>query len=150
MEPENIHFGTDGWRGRIADDYTFDNVRACAQGVAAYHLAQGFESDVITVGFDTRFGSPDFADAVVEVLAGNGLKSLRCVVPAPTPVVGYNLVARGAAGGIMITASHNPAEWNGFKYRTRSGGSAPPEVISAVEEHIHHVKHANDVHQINL
>ena len=150
MEPENIHFGTDGWRGRIADDYTFDNVRACAQGVAAYHLAQGFESNVITVGFDTRFGSADFADAVVEVLAGNGLKSLRCVVPAPTPVVGYNLVARGAAGGIMITASHNPAEWNGFKYRTRSGGSAPPEVIAAVEEHIHLVKNTNDVRKIDL
>ncbi|SVC15428.1 uncharacterized protein METZ01_LOCUS268282, partial [marine metagenome] len=98
METEKIHFGTDGWRGLIADDYTFDNVRACAQGVAAYHLAQNFESDVITVGFDTRFGSADFADAVVEVLAGNGLKSLRCGAPAPTPVVGYNLVAQGAAG----------------------------------------------------
>ena len=150
METENIHFGTDGWRGLIAADYTFDNVRACAQGVADYHLDQGLESGVITVGFDTRFGSAEFADAVIEVLAGNGLKSLRCMVPAPTPVVGYNLVTRGAAGGIMITASHNPAQWNGFKYRTSSGGSGPPEVISAIEERIHVLKHSGDVRRVHL
>lgn len=150
MEPENIHFGTDGWRGLIAADFTFDNVRACAQGVADYHLQHGLESGVITVGFDTRFGSAEFADAVIEVLAANGLKSLRCMVPAPTPVVGYNLVARGATGGIMITASHNPAQWNGFKYRTTSGGSAPPEVIAAIEDRIHLLKHPGDVRRIGL
>ena len=134
MEPEKITFGTDGWRAIIADDYTFDNVRACAQGVAWYHIAQGLQADWIIVGYDTRFSSAEFADAVVEVLAGNGLKVLRCTSPAPTPAVGYNLVTRKAAGGIMITASHNPAKWNGFKYRTSSGGSAPPEVLRKLEE----------------
>ena len=150
MEPDKIHFGTDGWRAIIADDYTFDNVRACTQGVAAYHIAQGLHANPIIVGYDTRFGSADFADAVVEVLAGNGLKVLRCTAAAPTPVVGYNLVTRGAAGGIMITASHNPAQWNGFKYRTGSGGSAPPEVLLQVEEAIHQLTSIADVHRISL
>jgi phosphomannomutase len=150
MEPEKITFGTDGWRAIIADDYTFDNVRACAQGVAAYHIAQGLQSDPIIVGYDTRFGSADFADAVVEVLAGNGLNVLRCTVPAPTPAVGYNLVTRGAAGGIMITASHNPAKWNGFKYRTSSGGSAPPEVLVEVEKAIHQLKSLTDINRMNI
>ena len=150
MEPDKIHFGTDGWRAIIADDYPFDNVRACAQGGAAYHIAQGLQADPVIVGYDTRFGSADFADAVVEVLAGNGLKVLRCTAPAPTPAVGYNLVTRSAAGGIMITASHNPAEWNGFKYRTSSGGSAPPEVLVQVEDAIHQLTSKADVHQMSL
>lgn len=150
MEPEKITFGTDGWRAIIAEDYTFDNVRACAQGVAAYHIAQGLQADPVIVGYDTRFGSADFADAVVEVLAGNGLKVLRCTAPAPTPAVGYNLVTRGAAGGIMITASHNPAQWNGFKYRTSSGGSAPPEVLAKVEDAIHQLKTLSDVRRTTL
>ena len=150
MEPEKITFGTDGWRAIIAEDYTFDNVRACAQGVAAYHIAQGLQAVPIIVGYDTRFASADFADAVVEVLAGNGLKVLRCIAPAPTPAVGYNLVSHGAAGGIMITASHNPAQWNGFKYRTSSGGSAPPEVLAKVEDAIHKIKTLADVHRITL
>ena len=150
MEPERITFGTDGWRGIIADDYTFDNVRACAQGVASYHIAQGLGADPIIVGYDTRFGSADFADAVVEVLAGNGLHVLRCTAPAPTPAVGYNLVNRGAAGGVMITASHNPAQWNGFKYRTRSGGSPPPEVLAEIEEGIHKLKSSTDVRRAPL
>ena len=150
MEPEKITFGTDGWRAIIAEEYTFDNVRACAQGVAAYHIEQGLQADPLIVGYDTRFGSADFADAVVEVLAGNGLHVLRCTAPAPTPAVGYNLVTRGAAGGIMITASHNPAKWNGFKYRTRSGGSAPPEVLVHVEEAIHQLKSLADVRRVSL
>ena len=136
MEPDKIHFGTDGWRAIIADDYTFDNVRACAQGVAAYHIAQGLQADPVIVGYDTRFGSADFADAVVEVLAGNGLKVLRCTAAAPTPAVGYNLVNRGASGGIMITASHNPARWNGLKLRLANAAAPPPEVTSAIEQTI--------------
>ena len=145
MDISRIRFGTDGWRGIIADDYTFDNVRACAQGVASYHLAQGLGDEPVLVGYDTRFGSADFAVAVAEVLAGNGLPVLLTTGPVPTPVVSYTIVAQGAAGAVMITASHNPPEWNGFKYRTRYGGSPPSEVIAAIEESIAALRGPHDV-----
>jgi hypothetical protein len=82
MEPQKVKFGTDGWRGVIADDYTFDNVRACAQGVAAYHQAQGLDGRPIVVGYDTRFASADFAAAAAEVLMGNGFPVILCDKPA--------------------------------------------------------------------
>ena len=152
MPPTNVRlrFGTDGWRAIIAEEFTFQNVRFCAQGVADYHMEQGLGNEPIIVGYDTRFQSAEFADAVVEVLAGNGLRVFRCTAPAPTPVVGYNLVHYGAAGGVMITASHNPAIWNGFKYRGSSGGSPPPEVLSALEAEIQRVQDAGEVRSLPL
>ena len=131
-----IKFGTDGWRGVIAEDFTFDNVRFCAQGVADYFRQAGLEGQGLVIGYDTRFASEDFAAAVAEVIAGNGIKVLLSPRPTPTPVVSFGVTHKQTAGAIMITASHNPARWNGFKLRVAGGISAPSEVISEVEKHV--------------
>jgi phosphomannomutase len=128
-----IKFGTDGWRGVIAEDFTFANVRACAQSVARYLKACDLAGRGLVVGFDTRFASDEFAAAVAEVAAANGIKAFLCDRPAPTPVVTYAILTRRAGGAVVITASHNPAQWNGFKYRPEYAGSAPPEVTDALE-----------------
>ncbi len=131
-----IKFGTDGWRGVIAQDFTFDNVRACAQGVAEYLLDSGMAHRGLIIGYDTRFASEHFAAAVAEVAAGNGIKAYLCSAPTPTPIVSYGVIANKAAGAVIITASHNPAIWNGFKYKPEYGSSAPPEVTDAIEKRI--------------
>ena len=131
-----IKFGTDGWRGIIAEDFTFENVRLCAQGTADMMRAQGLGSRVLVIGFDTRFASAAFASAVAEVIAGNGIKVILADKAAPTPVVSHNLVARAAGAGVVITASHNPPHWNGFKFKPDYGGSASPEVVEELERHI--------------
>ena len=126
-----INFGTDGWRGIIAREYTFDKVRACAQGVANYLLGNGLGEQGLVVGYDTRFASEDFAAQVAEVVAGNGVNTYLCDRAAPTPVVSYNAFTRSAAGSVIITASHNPGQWNGFKYKpaTAEGAQADVEII---------------------
>jgi alpha-D-glucose phosphate-specific phosphoglucomutase len=129
-----IKFGTDGWRAVIAEDFTYDNVRACTQGVADYLKGAGTARGSIVIGFDTRFGSEEFAASAAEVLAGNGIRVFLFPRPAPTPVTSYTVTALKADGAIMITASHNPANYNGFKYKVASGSSAPTEVISQIEE----------------
>ncbi|MBE0430782.1 MAG: phosphoglucomutase/phosphomannomutase family protein, partial [Dehalococcoidia bacterium] len=131
-----IRFGTDGWRGIIAGDFTFDNVRVCAQAVAEYLRQSGLEGQSLVIGYDTRFASEDFAAAAAEVLAGNDICVHLCPRPAPTPVVSFAVTATGSAGGIVITASHNPAAWNGFKYKSQDGASAPGETISKIEANI--------------
>ena len=128
-----IKFGTDGWRAIIAEDFTFDNVRLCAQATAAYTRETGLASRGIVVGYDTRFQSDRFAEAVAEVLAANDIPVFLCDRPAPTPVVGYSILDRNAAGSVVITSSHNPAIYSGFKVRTDYAGSAPPEVASRIE-----------------
>ncbi len=128
-----IKFGTDGWRGIIADDFTFANVRACAQGVADYLKQAGLAQRGVIIGYDTRFASEGFAAAAAEVVAGNGIKVYLCPRPTPTPVVSYGVVAKQTGGAIIITASHNPAAWNGFKYKNEYGSSAPDEVTAQVE-----------------
>ena len=130
---QSIKFGTDGWRGRIADDYTFDNVRRCAQGFSAYMLQQGFADEWVVVGYDRRFGSEHFAAAVAEVLAGNGLRVYLTDGATPTPAIAYSIVNRDAVGAINITASHNPATDNGFKVRNQFGGAIPPEGLKIIE-----------------
>ena len=130
-----IKFGTDGWRGVIAEDFTFNNVRVCAQGMADMLAAKG-DNRTVVVGYDTRFASERFAAAVAEVFAGNGIRVLLADRPAPTPAIGYNLVARGAGGGVVITASHNPPEWNGYKFKPDYGGSASPEIVAELERHV--------------
>ena len=132
-----IAFGTDGWRALIAEEFTFANVRTCAQGVARYLQNEGTTQQGIIVGYDTRFGSDRFAAAIAEVLAANGVPVALCETFAPTPTISYNVVSRKAAGAIIVTASHNPPEWNGFKYKPDYGGSASPEIITAVESEIH-------------
>ena len=131
-----IKFGTDGWRAVIADDFTFSNVRACAQGVADYVEQLGLAERGVVVGFDTRFLSDKFAEAVAGVLASNGIPCYLCDRPTPTPVVSYGIVTRRAAGAVIITASHNPPEWNGFKYKPEYAGSASPEIVEALEANI--------------
>jgi len=131
-----IHFGTDGWRGRIAEEYTFDNVRRCAQGFASYLLDQGQGGQTIVVGYDKRFASEHFAAAVAEVLAGNGLGVLLTNQATPTPVISYAVVAQGAAGAVNITASHNPPTDNGFKVRDRHGGAIAPDGLLEIERRI--------------
>ena len=137
-----IAFGTDGWRAIIGEEFTFANVRVCAQGVARYLQKQGTTQQGIIVGYDTRFGSDRFAAAIAEVLAANGVPVDLCQTFAPTPTISYNVVARKAAAGIIVTASHNPPEWNGFKYKPDYGGSASPEIIAAVEGEIHAAERA--------
>ena len=143
--PSTISFGTDGWRAVIAEDFTFANVRLCAQGVARYLKNQGTAGQGVVVGYDTRFGSERFAAAVAGVLAANDIPVYLCESAAPTPTVSFNIIARKAAGGIVITASHNPAEWNGFKYKPDYGGSASPEVVAQLEREIDAVEAAAEV-----
>lgn len=128
-----IRFGTDGWRGRIAEDYTFANVRRCAQGFANYLQEQSYQGEWIVVGYDKRFGSEDFAAACAEVLAGNGLKVWLTQGATPTPVIAYTVVERGARGAINITGSHNPPHDNGFKVRDPNGGAIAPEGLKQIE-----------------
>ena len=128
-----IRFGTDGWRGRMADDYTFANVRRCAQGFANWLLDGGDASQTVVVGHDKRFQGEFFAAAVAEVLAGNGLHVLLIDEAAPTPVISFAAVDNNAVGAVNITASHNPPEDNGFKVRDASGGAVPPDGLAAIE-----------------
>ena len=136
-----IKFGTDGWRGIIADDFTFDNVRICAQAVADYVKQNGLSDQGLVIGYDTRFASEDFAAAAAEVIAGNDIKVHLCLKPAPTPVVSFTVPTTKAAGAIVITASHNPGSWNGFKYRSQDGASAPGETTSQIEKNISRLTH---------
>ena len=129
----SIKFGTDGWRAIIADEFTFANVRACAQATARYFLDAGVASRGIVVGYDTRFASEEFAAAVAEVLAGNGVAVQMCDRAAPTPVIGFNIRRLKAGGGIVITSSHNPALYSGFKVRTEQASAAAPEILAEIE-----------------
>ncbi len=131
--PQKIKFGTDGWRGVIAEDYTFDNVRRAAQGFASYMSEQGQQGSWIVVGHDKRFDSEYFAAAVAEVLAGNGFRVHLTDGATPTPVIAYAVVAHKAAGAVNITASHNPATDNGFKVRDARGGAIDPAGLSRIE-----------------
>lgn len=131
-----IKFGTDGWRAIIGEDFTFDNVRLCAQGAADLLKSHNLAQRGFVVGYDTRFASAQFAAAVAEVMTANGVPTLLCDRTAPTPTVAYNLVAKDAGAGCVITASHNPAAYNGFKYKPDYGGSALPEIVAELEERI--------------
>lgn len=134
MQPLPIKFGTDGWRGRIAADYTFDAVRRCADGYAKYVLQTEGDQRPVVVGYDQRFGSEHFAAAAAEVLAGNGLQVLLTQGATPTPVISHAVVANQAAGAVNITASHNPPTDNGFKVRDRHGGAIAPGGLRQIEE----------------
>ena len=131
-----IKFGTDGWRGRIAKDYTFANVRRCAQGFAGYLLAQGWQGKWVVVGYDRRFQSENFASVVAEVLIGNGINVYLTDKPTPTPVISFSVVHRKAVGAVNITASHNPPTDNGFKVRDPNGGAIAPDGLKDIERRI--------------
>ncbi len=124
-----IKFGTDGWRGIIGEDYTYENVRVVAQAVADY-LGKGKKA---AVGFDTRFMSARFAEAAAAVLKNNGITVILSDRSIPTPALSFTVKTRNLDLGIMITASHNPAEYNGFKIKTSTGGAAAPELTRRIE-----------------
>ena len=128
-----IRFGTDGWRGEIAENYTFDNVRRCTQGFASYMLNKGKKGELIVVGYDKRFHSENFALAAAEVLAGNDFRVLLTEGATPTPVIAFSVVNHKAAGAINITASHNPPTDNGFKVRNETGGAIDPQGLKEIE-----------------
>jgi phosphomannomutase len=132
----DIRFGTDGWRGRVAEDYTFDSVRRCAQGFASYMKEHGHEGEPIVVGHDQRFSGEHFAVAVAEVLAANGFRVLLTDGASPTPVISYAVVAQRAAGAVNVTASHNPPTDNGFKVRDEHGGAIAPDGLLEIESGI--------------
>jgi len=149
MAKTTIKFGTDGWRAGIAEDYTFENVRYCAQGTAEYLLSEGLAKQGMVVGYDMRFRSEDFARAVAEVLAGNGISVYLSKIAAPTPVLSYAILPLKAAGGIWITASHNPPTDNGFKLRSSYAGAAAPETLAQVEERIRAAQDAERVQRMD-
>lgn len=129
----DIEFGTDGWRGRIAEDYTFANVRRCAQGFAAYLKKQGLADKGVVVGHDKRFQAEYFAEATAEVLAANDINVWITEGATPTPAISYSVVDRDSGGGVNITASHNPAVDCGFKVRDPRGGAIPPNKLKEIE-----------------
>src|ERR1700722_20340492 len=131
-----IKFGTDGWRGIIADDFTFDNVRRVAGAMAAYVLKHEDAQRGLIVGYDTRFASPRAARIVAEVLAGAGVPVKLANDYTPTPAVSFAVKQRGAAGGVMITSSHNPSNWNGVKFKGKFGGSGTPAIMKAIEDEL--------------
>jgi alpha-D-glucose phosphate-specific phosphoglucomutase len=128
-----IHFGTDGWRAVISEDFTFDNVRRVAQAIAEYFIEIGGTGAPIVVGFDTRFLSDRYAVEVARVLAGNNLIVQLANADAPTPAVSYAVKNHNACGGVMITASHNPPRYNGIKLKAANGGSALSQDTRRVE-----------------
>jgi phosphomannomutase len=136
-----IKFGTDGWRGVIADDFTFAHVRTAAEAIAAYiHSRKGSAQEDpakgLSIAYDTRFASKAFARACAEVVAATGIPVQLAHAVTPTPALSYGVRERGAAGGIMITSSHNPAQWNGVKYKAWYGGSGKPSIMAEIESHL--------------
>lgn len=132
----DIKFGTDGWRGVIADDYTFENVRRVAGAIAAYVLKNEDASRGLVIGYDTRFGSRRFAQATAEVLAAAGIPVKISNDYTPTPALSYAVKNLRTAGGVMITSSHNPWDWNGVKFKATYGGSATPAIIKQIEDNV--------------
>ena len=130
-----IKFGTDGWRAIIAEDFTFDNVDRVAQATADYWDANPVSDSKkkVVVGYDRRFLSDQFGQRVAEILSGNGFKVLLADQPVPTPSVSFAVKREKAAGGVMVTASHNPPAFNGYKVKAWFGGSAEPALCQGIE-----------------
>jgi phosphoglucomutase len=147
----SIKFGTSGWREIIARDFTFDNVRLATQGIADYLKSEvGSQKSeifgrkpVVILGHDTRFLAREFSLAAAEVLAANGIEPLLCDRDTPTPVIAYAIRHRKAIGGINMTASHNPAEYQGLKFSTSNGAPATPDVTKQIEANIVKLQAAN-------
>jgi alpha-D-glucose phosphate-specific phosphoglucomutase len=133
---QEIKFGTDGWRGIIADDFTFDNVRRVAGAIASYVLKYEEPQGGVFVGYDARFSSPRAAQVVAEVIAASGIPVKLANDYTPTPAISYAVKQQGAAGGVMVTSSHNPWNWNGVKFKAKFGGSATPAIMKRIEEEL--------------
>lgn len=131
-----IKFGTDGWRGIIADDFTFDNVRRVAGAISSYVLNHEDPKRGIIVGYDTRFASQNAARIVAQVIAGAGIPVKLANDYTPTPAISYAVKNLGAAGGVVVTSSHNPWNWNGVKFKAKFGGSATPAIMKIIEDEV--------------
>ena len=131
-----IKFGTDGWRGIIADDFTFDNVRRVAGAIASYVVKHEDPARGVIVGYDTRFASDRAARAVAQVISAAGIPVRLADDYVPTPAVSYNVKRLGAAGGVLVTSSHNPWNWNGVKFKAKFGGSATPAIMKIIEDEL--------------
>ncbi|MDD3269245.1 MAG: phosphoglucomutase/phosphomannomutase family protein [Syntrophomonadaceae bacterium] len=145
-----IKFGTDGWRAIIAREFTFANCQLVTQGIASYINNNNLKKKGIIVGYDNRFMSADFARECARVLVGNGIKTFLLQKAAPTPVTAYAVTVKDAGGAIMITASHNPPEYNGIKFIPEYAGPAMPDVTEAIEEEINRVLEGGRVYALNL
>ena len=133
----DIKFGTDGWRGIIADDFTYENVRLVATAIAAYVLKHEKPEKGLVIGYDTRFGSPRFAEITAETIASFGINVILSDDYVPTPAVSYAVKHFNATGGVVITSSHNPWNWNGVKFKAYYGGSAKPSIIKGIENELY-------------
>ncbi|MFC1511379.1 phosphoglucomutase/phosphomannomutase family protein, partial [Candidatus Margulisiibacteriota bacterium] len=131
---KTIRFGTDGWRAKIAEDFTFDNVALVTQAFVAWLKEQGTAGQGVAVGYDNRFQSESFAGVAAQICSGAGIKTYLAETSVSSPIISFTVKNHGLAAGIMITASHNPPEWNGFKIKENFGGSAFPETTKAIEE----------------
>jgi phosphomannomutase len=131
---QEIQFGTDGWRGIIAEDFTFENVRRVAGAIASYVAKHEQPQHGVIIGYDTRFASPRAAQIVAEVIAAAGIPVKLANDYTPTPAVSYAVKQHSAAGGVMVTSSHNPFNWNGIKFKGNFGGSATPAIMAKIEE----------------
>jgi alpha-D-glucose phosphate-specific phosphoglucomutase len=145
----SVKFGTSGWRGIIAEEFTYDNVRLVTQSIANLVNEETNNNACIIIGYDTRFMSEDFAKSSAMVLAGNGIKTLLCKRDTPTPVLAYEIVRSKLTGGINFTASHNPYLYNGIKYSPQWGGPALPQTTQKIESNYNALQ-KSDVKQISF
>jgi phosphomannomutase len=132
----SIRFGTDGWRGIIAEDFTFANARIVAQAIARYAVRNEDARKGVLIGYDHRFAADRVAADVAEVISSGGTPVFLAAQPCPTPAISLLVRQREAAGGLMITASHNPYSWNGIKYKASYGSSALPSIVSQIEKEL--------------
>jgi len=137
-----IKFGTDGWRGIIAEDFTFANARVVAQAIARYVVRCEDPRKGVIIGYDHRFASYEIAAAAAQVVSASGTPVFLTDKPCPTPAVSLLVRQRGVAGGLMITASHNPYPWNGIKYKASYGSSALPSIVAQIESDLEIVQRA--------
>jgi len=136
-----IRFGTDGWRAQIGEGFTFENVRRIASAIADYVREEGEPKRGLLVGYDMRFLSPEAAKVAADAITSRGIPVTLADRPTPTPAVSYAVVERKAAGALVVTASHNPSNWNGIKFKAPYGGSALPSIMQRIEFHLDHFDH---------
>jgi alpha-D-glucose phosphate-specific phosphoglucomutase len=139
----SLRFGTDGWRGVIAEDFTFANARIVARAISRYVVRGEAAGNGVLIGYDHRFASDRVAAAVAEVISASGTPVWLADKPCPTPAISLLVRQRGAAGGIVVTASHNPYRWNGIKYKASYGSSALPSIVAQIEKELENVQRAD-------
>lgn len=145
-----IKFGTDGWRAIIAKDFTFENIKIVTQGIASYMNSFNLSKKGIVIGYDNRFLSEQFAAECARVLVGNGIKVYLFRKASPTPLTAYAIRVMEAGGAIMITASHNPPEYDGIKFIPEYAGPALPEVTEAIEEEVNRIVEGGKIYELDL